>query len=47
LDDAAIMAFGIDQLNFTGADFTINARPLFLRGRRGFHGTANGMVSFF
>jgi hypothetical protein len=40
--DAAILAFGVDQLDVTGADFPVGARTLFLRGRRSFHRTANG-----
>ena len=45
-DDPSILAFRVDQLNFTGADFTVDARPVLLRDRWGFHGTANGLISF-
>ena len=42
LDDAAIVPLGVDQLNLVGANVAVDARPPFLRGRLGFHGTTNG-----
>ena len=46
LDDAAVMAFGVDELNFASADFSVDTRPFLLRGLSAFHWTANGGVSF-
>ena len=42
LGDAAVLTFGIDELNFADSYLLVGARPVLLRGRRGFHGTANG-----
>ena len=43
IDDAAILAFGVDELNLNGADVAVDARPAFLRSRGGFHRTTNGL----
>ncbi len=46
VDDSSILAFCVDQLNFTGADIAVDAWPVLLRDRWGFHWTANGFISF-
>ena len=45
-DDPSILAFGVDQLNFIDADIAVDAWPVLLRDRGGFHWTANGFISF-
>ena len=42
IDDAAILAVGVDELNLNCADVAIDPRPAFLRRRDGLHGTTNG-----
>ena len=46
LNDAVILAFGIDQLHFTCANFTVGARAFLLRRRGALHWPANGSFSF-
>ena len=38
----AVLAFGIDQLNFADADVFVGARAVFLDRRGTSHGTTNG-----
>ena len=42
VDDAAILAFGVDKLDLDCADVAIGARPAFLRRRGCLHWTTNG-----
>ena len=35
IDDAAILAFGVDELDLDGANIPVDARPAFLRSRGG------------
>src|SRR5579863_406934 len=42
IDDAAVLTFGVNELDLNGANVAIDARPAFLRGRGRLHGTANG-----
>ena len=42
IDDAAILSFGVDELDLDGANVAIDARPAFLRRRGCLHRTTNG-----
>ncbi len=45
LDDALVLPLLIDQLHFAHADLFVYPGPVLLRGGRGFHWTANGVIS--
>jgi len=45
LHDAPVVTFGVDELDFASANFSIDTGPVLLRGLNTFHGTANGRVS--
>jgi hypothetical protein len=46
VDDAAIVAVGVDQLYFADTDVMVNTQPVLLRHGRSFQRASNGKTSF-